>query len=258
MHVLCLSDLHVRPYVVIDAIENKTEKAFTWTSALKNVVKEANPDVVVITGDTVAAQHVTFLSGFLRTFVSPEIPVVVTLGNHEFWGNGFKWSLRLLTEQRFPDDNIYYLDNLGKVELNGVNFVGGMLFFDGSMAFRPDQKVTDWDGWNDWYIPGVADHYREWNGYYVDMIKKSMSQDKPNVLCTHHVPHEKLNGHEPSQYSFYSGMKDLLHDLDWGTKDRYVVCGHTHRRIIGEVVPGFMCVNVGSDYNSIEQFILEV
>lgn len=258
MRVLCLSDLHVRPLVVMDALDNPTERKFKYTGELAAVVKEANPDVVVITGDIVAPQHVTLLSGFLRTFIPNDIPVITTLGNHELWGNGFKWTLRLLNEQRMPDDNVYFLDIRGSVVLNGVNFVGGMLFFDGSMAISPKQRVTDWDGWNDWYIPGVEQFYKEWNQYYVDKISSNMSDSLPNVLCTHHVPHEKLNGHEPSQYSFYSGMKDLLHELNWGNKDRYVVCGHTHRRVIGEIVPGFMCVNVGSDYNHIESFVLEV
>lgn len=37
-----------------------------------------------------------------------------------------------------------------------------------------------------------------------------------------------------------------------------LICGHTHRRVIGEVIPGFMGVNVGSDYDRLESFVLEV
>ena len=39
---------------------------------------------------------------------------------------------------------------------------------------------------------------------------------------------------------------------------RALFCGHTHRRMIGEVVPGFMDVNVGSDYDDLKTFTLEV
>ena len=38
----------------------------------------------------------------------------------------------------------------------------------------------------------------------------------------------------------------------------YLICGHTHRRVIGEVVPGFMGVNVGSDYGDLKTFTLEL
>ena len=40
--------------------------------------------------------------------------------------------------------------------------------------------------------------------------------------------------------------------------NNYLICGHTHRRVIGEVVSGFMGVNVGSDYDRLESFVLEV
>lgn len=68
-----------------------------------------------------------------------------------------------------------------------------------------------------------------------------------------------LNGHEPSHYSFYTGVKDLVHELPFDPLyNNYLICGHTHRRVIGEVVPGFMGVNVGSDYDDLKTFTLEV
>lgn len=81
----------------------------------------------------------------------------------------------------------------------------------------------------------------------------------PEPASTHHVPHVRLNGHEPSHYSFYTGMKDLVHELPFDPMfNNYLICGHTHRRVIGEVVPGFMGVNVGSDYDDLKTFTLEV
>ena len=54
-------------------------------------------------------------------------------------------------------------------------------------------------------------------------------------------------------------MKDLVHELPFDPKfDNYLICGHTHRRVIGEVIPGFMCVNVGSDYDQLAQYTLKV
>jgi len=127
------------------------------------------------------------------------------------------------------------------------------------MRFHESQKITPWGDWQDWRIPDIESRYLEFNRYYVDMIKANMKSRKPTTLCTHHLSHEKLNGHEPGHYNFYSGMKDLLHELpfDHGYNN-YVICGHTHRRVIGEVVPNFMCVNVGSDYGSLNHYVLDI
>ena len=184
---------------------------------------------------------------------------MATLGNHEFWGRTFEETLAELKEQTIADDNIFYLDLIGAVELGGFNFVGGTLFFDGSMRIRENQRVDEWDGWQDWRIGEIVMRYKEFNAYYVDMIRSKMKPGMSTLLCTHHVPHVLLNGHDPSHYSFYTGMKDLVHDLPFDARfDNYLICGHTHRRVIGEAVSGFMGVNVGSDYNRLETYLLEI
>ena len=59
------------------------------------------------------------------------------------------------------------------------------------------------------------------------MISSKMKPGMPTALCSHHLPHEKLNG-------------------------------YTQRRGIGEVIPGFMGVNVGSEYGKIKSYVLEI
>ena len=251
MKILCLSDLHLRPKEVSALLDNQHESQFL--QEIKAAVSEASPDVVVVTGDTVMAQQVSKLSFVLRKLIPNGITIVATLGNHEFWGRTFEETLAELKEQTIADKNIFYLDLIGAVELGGMNFVGGTLFFDGSMRIRESQRVDEWDGWQDWRIGEIVTRYMDFNAYYVNMIKSKMKPGISTVLCTHHVPHVLLNGHEPSHYSFYSGMKDLVHELPFDPKfDNYLICGHTHRRVIGEVIPGFMCVNVGSDYGRLE------
>ena len=251
MKILCLSDLHLRPKEVSALLDNQHESQFL--QEIKAAVSEASPDVVVVTGDTVMAQQVSKLSFVLRKLIPNGITIVATLGNHEFWGRTFEETLAELKEQTIADKNILYLDLIGAVELGGMNFVGGTLFFDGSMRIRESQRVDEWDGWQDWRIGEIVTRYMDFNAYYVDMIKSKMKPGISTVLCTHHVPHVLLNGHEPSHYSFYSGMKDLVHELPFDPKfDNYLICGHTHRRVIGEVIPGFMGINVGSDYGRLE------
>ena len=251
MKFLCLSDLHLRIEDVIRAFEQNSLSCFM--SDVASRVAVTSPDVVVVTGDSVSSSQIRLLSELLRKLIPNDTPIVVTLGNHEFWGRTFEETLAELKEQTIADKNIFYLDLIGAVELGGMNFVGGTLFFDGSMRIRDNQRVDEWDGWQDWRIGEIVTRYKEFNAYYVDMIRSKMKQGVSTVLCTHHVPHVLLNGHEPSHYSFYSGMKDLVHELPFDPKfDHYLVCGHTHRRVCGEIIPGFMGINVGSDYGRLE------
>ncbi len=91
------------------------------------------------------------------------------------------------------------------------------------------------------------------------MIKTHMRQGMPTVLCTHHVPHQELNAHPPGYYDFYCGMKDLLSELDFERNlPNYIICGHTHRRVIGEAIPGFMCVNVGYEDERLSSYVFEI
>lgn len=255
MKILCLSDLHLRQQAVIDAIDCGELDLFL--AQVKDCVIQSSPDCIVITGDTISPLQLRLLSALLKNIVGSDIPIVLTLGNHEFWGHTFEDTFCKLKNQVVDLPNIYYLDSIGRVELGGINFVGGTLFFDGSMRFRDSQRVIPWNGWNDRYIVDIESRYPEFNKYYTDMISANMKPGMPTVLCTHHVPHVNLNGHEPSPYSFYCGMKDFVHALPFDHRyDNYLICGHTHRRIIGEAVPNFMCVNVGSDYGNLQSYVL--
>ena len=73
-------------------------------------VAEVSPDAVVITGDTVSFEQVRLLSALLRKLIPGDLPLVVTLGNHEFWGRTFEETLHKLKEQTVADRNIFYLD----------------------------------------------------------------------------------------------------------------------------------------------------
>ena len=257
MKILCLSDLHLRPSVISAWLEKQSVSPFL--QEIKAAVIEASPDAVVVTGDIVWAHQVRMLSLILRKLIPNGIPIVATLGNHEFWGRTFEETLAELKEQTLDDKSIFYLDSIGAVELGGFNFVGGALFFDGSMRIREGQRVDEWDGWQDKRIKEIATRYLEFNAYYVDMIKSKMRSGLPTILCTHHVPHAYLNGGVWSHYNFYEGMKDLVHELPFDPKfNNCLICGHTHRRVIGEVIPGFLCVNVGSDYDRLATYTLEV
>lgn len=185
--------------------------------------------------------------------------MVATLGNHEFWGRPFEETLEEARNQNVSAPNVHILDAESSVEIDGYNFVGGCLFFDGSMRWHEDDTLLPWNGWQDWRIPDIEQRYEEFCAFYVERIRKAMKPNMPNILCTHHLPHVALNGHAPNHYSFYSGVKDLVSQLPFDDAfPNALICGHTHRRVIGEAVPGFHCVNVGSDYGVLMYYLLEL
>ena len=141
----------------MDAIDRKRLSPFL--AQIAATVAEVSPDAVVVTGDTVCHTQVRLLSATLRTVIPAELPVIATLGNHEFWGRTFEDTLEKLKQQTLTDPNIFYLDLIGAVELGGVNFVGGTLFFDGSMRIRDNQRIDQWAGWQDWRIVGIESRY---------------------------------------------------------------------------------------------------
>lgn len=257
MKILCLSDLHFSTQEVISAVEDKELNWFT--SQVYEVVSTSCCDLIVITGDTVPANHVSQLSALFRTLFPAEMPVVATLGNHEFWGHSFDETLDALRNQTVTAPNIHYLDLEGGFQTGNINFVGGTLFFDGSLRFRDSQKVSEWNGWQDWRIKNIETTYLEMNRYYVEMIRSSMKPGVSTALCTHCIPHIRLNGFLPNHFSFYTGMRDLVSELPFDENfDNALICGHTHKRVIGNVLPGFLCVNVGSNYNNLKTFVLDM
>ena len=96
MHILCLSDLHLRSEAVVDAIDRKVLSPFL--AGIAAHVCEVSPDAVVVTGDTVCPAQVRLLSALLRSVLPDDLPVVVTLGNHEFWGRTFEDTLEVFSE----------------------------------------------------------------------------------------------------------------------------------------------------------------
>jgi predicted MPP superfamily phosphohydrolase len=257
MKILCLSDLHLRMADISDVIH---QRRFTpFLQSIRDLVEDTKPDVAVVTGDTVPPPFVNSLNAFFGSLFPAELPVVATLGNHEFWGRPFEETLEEARNQTVEAPNVHILDAEPSVEIDGYNFVGGCLFFDGSMRWRENDTLLPWDGWQDWRITDIEQRYEEFCAFYIERIRKAMKPNMPNVLCTHHLPHVALNGHEPNHYSFYSGVKDLVSQLPFDDAfPNALICGHTHKRVIGEVVKGFYCVNVGSDYGVLMYYLLEM
>ncbi len=110
MKILCLSDLHLKPDDVIRAIDHRHFSPFL--QKVQDAIAVANPDVIVITGDTVVPAQVRLLSLFLEQLCPEDLPIVLTLGNHKSWGRSFEDTLQKLKEQYTRNPNIFFLDNI--------------------------------------------------------------------------------------------------------------------------------------------------
>ncbi len=259
--VLCFSDFHFSSYDIRDLLSS--DYFSPKMDYIRKIFQVENPDVVVITGDTVSSLDLPLLSTILNKIFwkrSDPVPLVVSLGNHEMWGKtipNLKTTLKNLTDR----ENLVLLDLGETLDTGNSLFLGGILFFDGSMRVNPAQNISPWNGWQDYRIPGVEQDYKKICQSYIRRFKKEVKAH-PNhsiILCTHHLPDERLNGHEPSIYSFYSGVKNLPQQLELvPSLPHWMICGHTHRRVIKDLGNGIIGVNTGSDYDQLLYYVIEV
>ena len=250
MKILCLSDLH--------RTSNFDIQQNNW---IKDLIKEHIPDVVVITGDIFEASYQGNPYKGLSKLIG-DIPVICTLGNHEFVDTTVEAVLKQYKGKYRPEKyDVHYLDIIGHYDISNVRFVGNVLWYDGSMSTVKDQRIETFaDGrWLDRRIINF-DFVSECNKN-IQQIKDNLSDDENmmNVLCTHCVPHFSLNGHMcdfSSEFNAYSGVYDLLGMDGIKGKVNYNVCGHIHWRIIGIYIDDCCGVNCGNDYYSPFQYCI--
>lgn len=265
MRILCFSDLHIPRWC--DYL-TRDKRYLDWGgfTKIKPLIDQSKPDVIVATGDLVDPRDIGIYYEILDSVFGGDIPLITTLGNHEFWGRSFaetRQLIRAATEDS-KHNNIHCLDVCNYHIIDNTLFVGGMLFFDGSMRWRENQGLYPLNGWNDCYISDLKYGYNHVCSDYIQDISENVAlyaEGRNTILCTHHVPHEDINAHEPSPYSFYSGTKNILKDLKVDPSMSNVsISGHTHKRCVGKQLENFLCVNVGKseDEYDINYFCLEV
>ena len=205
-------------------------------------------DVVVIAGDVTehdVQDPVYHLTGFKK-------PVVYCMGNHEFAGKTVNQKITEIKElqERYDGYNIYCLDVLGVVTLEGVMFGGGCLWYDGTLGSLPPErkaelmKVIDPD-WFDCRIKqfdALKEHKR-----CLELMEPLKHHHGTKVMVTHTCPHKKLNwfeyGMPLSKFNIYSGCADILSEFH----PDIAICGHTHKQMIANI-DGVRAFNIGNDY----------
>ena len=251
MKILCLADLHRLETDRIAMVEQDE-----W---LEGLLREHSPDVVVIAGDVFEANSKLHPYEELAA-IFHDLPVICTLGNHEFW---YRTVSQVLDKYRDLYDpakwNVHYLDVVGGFDVDHAHFFGNVLWFDGSMSTVPGQNIDSFADhmWRDYEIRDFD--WRSACANCVEQIKANQPKDwQTGILVTHAVPHSALNGHMSqvtSKYNAYSGVSWLLDE----TEPDYAVCGHTHHHVVGKVIRRVRCVNVGNDYfPPFRHYLLEI
>lgn len=262
IRILCLADLHQDFFEEVDD---------GHIAAVREAVTYSAPlDAIVVAGD--AHEHTLRRSPYrmLAELFDPDVtkvpcPVIFTLGNHEFIEKHVDRELARMGELYNPCKyDVHCLDVVGKHRLGAWTFVGNVLWYDGSMKAFPDQDMYKWGQsygsstiWADRLIRNFR--FEHWHEVCLQQIKANLAPDH-NILVTHCVPFRELNTHPPlSGFNAYSGVDDIRRSLGPDHPPiTAAICGHTHRRSIGEW-HGIRCVNPGNDYYlPLQSYVLEL
>jgi Icc-related predicted phosphoesterase len=164
---------------------------------------EVSPDVdaVIVAGDVYEGAERAFQA--LRLIVPQQIPVVATLGNHEFYGRTMPEEIAHARAVA-PLYGVHLLEN-NAVTLNGVRFVGATLWTDYALfgegyvslamhAAREglnDHRRITWvkRPWVRFRPQDALKLHRESKAYIEAVLATPFAG--PTVVVTHHAPHPR-------------------------------------------------------------------
>lgn len=281
MKLLVTSDLHlVRAWraIVLDALAR-------W-------VREASPDALVVAGDiAVAAEADTALRELRRVF--PNGPIIVALGNHDFWGGALagcqtlgstverfwqgpaeRYDVTLLDQENFYSDELVFVGGYGHYDLGfavpGLRYQGKIVTREHYLRGRPPiETPLRWRDF-DWMpeakdVPKIARAQVE-----AVQSRISATSSRRIFVALHTPPFEELLGtpdaslldpEDPPIRAFfraYLGNRAMGEMLRlYSERMAGVVCGHTHRAVGPVDLGGFGGFNVGSDYGMPRGFIVD-
>ena len=222
MRLQILSDLHV------DA------------GGIHRPIMAAGIDALIVSGDVCAGVETGFT--VLRHYVPSAIPIIMVLGNHEFYGYNYSSELARGRAGAFAH-NIHLLEN-DTVILGGVRFVGATLWTDYDLfgsANRDNCIQAAAVGLNDHRLIGLttggsADRrfkpldalaLHQQSRAYLDRTLTA-AHDGPTVVVTHHAPHENSvaaqYNRSPLTGAFVSDLSALIN----ARQPQLWVHGHTH------------------------------
>jgi len=225
MKVLYLSDLH------LEFCKDPQQFLEDLFRDIKDV------DVCIIAGDFFKLSDPNYKD--LLGFLSNRFPTTIMVyGNHEFYGSDITD-----TSKDFDGifNNVHILHNKSFIEINGILFIGNILFTDICMyPFMDIQHcknvITDFRsilyGQRKLDVMDIYDYHLQ----CLEKIKNGLKQKADVKICiTHHIPDISLISHryKDSNLNPAFACKKVLESLEeW---PNYWIFGHTHDSIFREI-----------------------
>jgi Icc-related predicted phosphoesterase len=205
---------------------------------IKPITITAGVDLVIVAGDTCEGVLPAF--EHLRRIVPMDIPIVMVLGNHEYYRRFIPVELALARSQA-PSFNIHVLEN-DTIALGGIRFVGATLWTDYRIFGEANQAAVMnacATGMNDYRLIGwqkqpwlrfrpqeAALLHHQSRVYLKDALTESFNG--PSVLVTHTAVHWNSVlprfATDPITGAFVSDLEDLILTL----RPALAVHGHVH------------------------------
>jgi predicted phosphodiesterase len=151
---------------------------------------------------------------------------IYVTGNHDYWGSTKEHVDEQYTELSDKISNFHFL-NKSSVEINGIKFSGGTLWYPISQSKDFMFHFSDFHH---------VYHLKDWVEREFNDTLQYFHKEDPDVVITHHMPildatPERFEGSELNCFFCTDCTKDIkkLKNLKaW-------VCGHTHDPYFGEV-----------------------
>lgn len=201
MKVKLVSDLH------LEFLKN--------SSQLPNL---GSGEILILGGDILCSRHLTkngelkrIYDEFLKTCSDNFETVFYIAGNHEFYGDQYQNTLKVLKENLF--DNFIFMDN-GVHEIDNWVFIGSTLW-TGFRNADPMIMLSAQLTMNDYHTIRFGDNYRklspndilsihnESKNYIMDQLNKYENTNKSVWVLTHHGPSNQ------SICDRYKGMSEM-------------------------------------------------
>jgi hypothetical protein len=239
----------------------------------------------------VAAEADTALRELRRVF--PLGPIIIALGNHDFWGGAVagcrtlgatverfwqapakRYSVTLLDQENFYSEELVFVGGYGHYDLGfaapGLRYQGKLVTREHYLRGRPPIETRL--RWRDFdWMPGATDVLKIARDEVEAVQSRILATGSRRIFVTLHTPpFEELLGVpdastlDPEDPPIRAFFRAYLGNRDMGEMLRLhsermagVVCGHTHRAVGPADLGGFAGFNVGSDYGRPRGFIVD-
>jgi Icc-related predicted phosphoesterase len=207
-------------------------------SPVRPIVIPPGVDGVIVAGDTCEGADDAFSR--LREIVPMQIPIVMTMGNHEYYRRHFAGELASARELA-PLFGVHLLEN-DAIVLGGVRFVGATLWTDyclfgpvnvplamraASDGLRDHKRIT-WSKqpWQRFRPAEALLLHSRTRTYIADALK--VAHSGPTVVITHHAPHPgSLHPRFSNDLLSAAYVSDLSGLMEASAPDLWVH-GHVH------------------------------